>query len=207
MTTPPFSSGSFGDELYASLEPILKDDSNNDWHAAVWLMAMGLMFQDMHTYIRSRGISTYEVLLDVDNIPAANLPWLGQWVGVRINEVPIEPATADRDKVKSHAGFARGSVPAMLDEISKTLTGTKHIFLRERWDGALDEPNAYHLTIDVLTDEVPDPAATLTAILKQKPAGIVLHFNTVDTEVWDEAVATWDTASPTMTWDTATSGV
>lgn len=199
MTTRP-SSGSFSDENYAALSPILQDDEDNNWHAAIYIAGVGVMYQPLHDFIRETPDgSSWSALLDPDRIPAKHLPWLGQWVGVRLNSVPVEPATNERSLVKAHVGFARGTPAAMIAEIKATLTGTQTVFMKERWNGTLSVDAPYHLSIVTHTPETPDPDATLAAILRQKPGGIVLHWEAITGLAWDELIGSWDVQPGT--WD------
>jgi hypothetical protein len=162
--TPRPTSGSWADDLYQSLAPIMYADEANDWH----------------------------------------LPWLGQWVGVRLAIVGdlSEPATAERAQIKQHSNFQRGTPSAILNAIQSTLTGTKHVTFVERYLG-----NAYRQNVIVYDYETPNPAAALNSYLSQKPGGILYNFNVIPGEAWDESTVTWDTPASGVTWDTASGNV
>lgn len=95
-------------------------------------------------------------LLDLDDAPAVALPWLGQFVGVTVDQKL--DAVRQRDVIRSAAGFARGSVAALKAAAQTYLTGTKHVDVFEReGEGVLpatvlaDSPSGYwKLSGDVL---------------------------------------------------------
>jgi hypothetical protein len=85
-----------------------------------------------------------------------------------------------RQRIASTDGFQRGTVAALRGAAQATLTGAKTVLLRERDHDPADTPNyAYYLTVTTYTSQTPNPAATLAALLAQKPGGIVLTYHTL----------------------------
>jgi hypothetical protein len=205
--TPRPTSGSWADDLYQSLAPIMYADEANDWHGAIYIGGIGALFQEFRDLVQAsedNGEDAWHTILDPDLIPAKYLPWLGQWVGVRLAIVGdlSEPATAERAQIKQHSNFQRGTPSAILNAIQSTLTGTKHVTFVERYLG-----NAYRQNVIVYDYETPNPAAALNSYLSQKPGGILYNFNVIPGEAWDESTVTWDTPASGVTWDTASGNV
>jgi Carbohydrate binding domain len=124
------------------------------------------------------GYPAWAVVMDVDTAPFKALPWLAQFVGVTIPNQGPEETDIDYDArvrayIKATPGFSRGSPDALIAAVQQTLTGAKTVYLRERYGGA------YRMEVVTITSQIPDPAATLRAILSQKPAGIVLTHSVV----------------------------
>jgi hypothetical protein len=114
-------------------------------------------------------------LLDPDLCPDWALGWLAQMVGVAL-PAGVSPADA-RTIIRKVSGFQRGTRAALAAAAGLYLTGGKTVYFRERDQTAADPP--YSLQIVTLVSETPDPAATLAAILRQKPGGIVLDYHTI----------------------------
>lgn len=64
--------------------------------------------------------------------------------------------------------WKRGTPDRMAAAAKKTLIGGQNVIMAER------DTSAYHLTVFTYGRETPDPAATLAALLSQKPIGLVL---------------------------------
>lgn len=193
----PFAQG-----LYDSLGPLAYDDANQGYSLAHFCAAIAKMFDQVNGYasFKTNGTPGWGAMMNADLSPPEALPWLAQFVGVQIPSG--SPAATARQMIHNASGFRRGTPTSIINSVKDTLIGGKHVSLQER-----DEGFAYRLVVVTYTADTPSPAATLAAILAQKPAGIVLTYVTAVSEVWDEAVNTWNTAPVGMTWDTATTGV
>lgn len=188
----PTDAGSVAERLYAALEPFAYADEENDWALLVYSGAAGQMRQQIHDLVAdTEDRPGWANLLDIDNCPADYLPYLAQFVGSRIPTGSSE-ATA-RDIVRTHSGFNRGTVSALEAAVAATLTDTQTVYISERVDD-----NAYWLTVATLTSETPDEAATLAAVLSQKPAGIKLDFFTTTSLYIDDLDGTIDGLSGTI---------
>lgn len=78
------------------------------------------------------------------------------------------------DALKAKLSWMRGTAPAMVSAAQATLIGTRRVVLRERFTG-----DPWKINVVTFTDETPDAAATLAALLTQKPAGIILTHTVV----------------------------
>lgn len=185
--------------LYDELEPLRYADEITGYPLARFVNAIAAPF-DLIWDLTMEVDVPWETIVDIDSAPASFLQWLGRFKGVNINRA----LSADEQRTQIHgaAGFARGTPSAIIAAARQTLTGNKYVFLNERDGGA------YRLGVDTLVSETPDPAATLAAVLKQKPAGIVLTHNVIASEpVWDQATSTWDTSPSGMTWNAVGAGI
>lgn len=97
--------------------------------------------------------------------------WTGQLLGVRIpdglNDAQQRALILDRPATR------RGTLGALVGAAQQHLTGSRYVNVIER-DGS-----AYALRVQTYTEETPDPAAVLRALLEQKPAGLVLTYEDV----------------------------
>jgi hypothetical protein len=114
-------------------------------------------------------------LVDVDRCPDWALPWLAQLIGVALP--PDTSPDNARYLIRDVAGWRRGTPGAIQAAIDPLLTGGKTVFFRERVSTAVDPP--YTLEIVTRNEETPNPGAVLSAILAQKPAGILLDYHLI----------------------------
>jgi len=181
----PASSGSFADDLYRLLEPLARIDGGdeaNGWALLHLVSAIGVPFQAIVdvVYEADDGTPGYAILMDADTCPTWALPWLAQFRGVRLPPIAVGELEADywlamRERIKRADGQNRGSVDALVAAAQRFLTGTKSVYVTERWG---TDPYALH--VNTVVSETPDPAAVLAALLEQKPAGLVLTYGTTD---------------------------
>lgn len=194
MTRPEV--GSYAEALYEQLAPLAYADEENDWALLLLCEAIGRLFQPVEDLVRDQGDDPgWSQLVDIDRCPDAFLPWLAQLVGVQIDVGTS--ADVQRERIRSTDGFRRGTLAAFKAAPLPHLTGSRRVFVEER------AGSAYRILVTTRADETPDPAAVESALLEQKPAGIVLDYSTVSGEVWDEVTGglTWDDVDPGVTWD------
>lgn len=184
-----------GARLRERTQPLAPDDANYGYAHAYLCEGIGCMLAQVAEVVDPDGdVPPYAPILDVDLCPDWALPWLAQWVGVRLPAGTS--ADAARVLIRDVAGFRRGTPAAMRAAITPFLTGNKTIYFRER-DGS-----AYQLEVVTLTGETPDPTAAHAAALSQKPAGIVMRYRTTASWDWQQVVveqASWNTAKATYT--------
>jgi hypothetical protein len=176
---PELTPDSFASRLYGMLAPIAQADPDFGWSLLIYLNALGQMFQLLEDIERDTPDGPgWSALLDLDRCPDYALPWLAQFVGVRIPGGLTEQE--QRDWIASTDGFRRGSVQAMIGACKATLSGTQTVLFRERSGGPTTAPAyAYYLSVFTYTSETPNPTATQAALLAQKPAGLVLVYAAV----------------------------
>lgn len=139
--------------------------------------------------------SDFDLLFQVDDAPPEVLDYIAQFAGVTY-PVGSDDATK-RTAITAHAGFARGRPASIAAEAQMTLTGSKTVVIRER------EGGPYRLQVRTVLDETPDEAATLAAILRQKPAGILLDYEAISGRDYADLAGDFATyADLTATGDT-----
>jgi hypothetical protein len=170
----------FAARLYGMLAPLAQQDFDSAWSLLILCNAIGGMYEPVEEWVRDTPEGPgWSLLVDLDRCPPEALPWLGQFVGVRIP--PALTADADRRAwVASTDGWKRGTRDALIGAAKATLTGNQALVFRERDGaayGATTPDDAYHLTVYSYANETPNATATLNALLAQKPGGIVLHYH------------------------------
>jgi hypothetical protein len=172
----------FAGRLYDMLAPLAQQDPTAGWSLLILCNAIGVDYQLVEDWVRdSPDGPGWSLLLDVDRCPPEALPWLGQFVGVRV--LPRSSADDQRARIRSTDGFHRGTRAALIGAARSTLTGSQRIIFRERDGAEMGYPNApeyaYCLKVYTYASETPDPTATLNALLAQKPGGILLDYDAV----------------------------
>lgn len=157
-----------GDRIEEAMSTVMTDDFS------VYVQALCECIREVDDLVRDSDAGTgWSSILDLQRIPVEGLPWLAQWIGVAAITGLSEQQ--QRDRIAAHANWKRGSVGAIIASAQLHLTGNKTVILRERFGGS-----AWQLVIITNTSETPDAAQTLRDILEQKPAGIVLTYNVLD---------------------------
>jgi hypothetical protein len=179
---------SFAERLYLMLAPVARDDYDNAWSLLIYMNAIGTMFQLVEELVRDTPDGPgWSLLLDLNRCPPEALAWLAQLVGVRL---PGGLSDADtRAWIASTSGWRRGTRDAMTGAAAATLTGSKTVIFFERDGAAMGYPQspeyAYCLNVATYIDQTPDPAATLAALIAQKPGGILLNYSTVAGQTYE----------------------
>lgn len=171
---PRPAASAFAESAYAKLAPIAREDERLDWPLLRYIIGLSEMFAKVESIVRAPGRAPYSPLLDVTVCPPFALPFLAQFAGVRLRPAKIGETLDDwavyaRDAILRRGGRNRGRLDAMVSAIQETLTGTRTVRFIERTGG-----DAYTATAITRPSETPDDAATLAAMLTQKPAGIVV---------------------------------
>lgn len=184
----------FADRLYDALGPLATLDPQAGWSLLIYVNAIGTMYQLVEDWVRDTPDGPgWSLLLDVNRAPDEALAWLAQLAGVRL--FPGATPDENRARIISTDGFRRGTREAMIGAAQATLTGRKFVLFRERDHDPADTPDyAYYLTVSTYANETPDPAATLAALLAQKPGGIVMTYRTQTGQTWQQVkddFATW----------------
>lgn len=163
-----------GERLYARLGPVATydDDNGNVVQAlAETLAEPQQIIEDVTRDGETR--EAWAIAGDPDTAPAELLPWLAQLAGVRLLDSDTE--AQQRLRIKTAAGYYRGTPRAIIEELQLLLTGTKQVFLLTR------DPDMWHQTVGTLTSE--SAAATVAqldnAVKAQKPAGVLVDRVTV----------------------------
>jgi hypothetical protein len=176
----------FASRLYRMMAPLARDDPSYGWALLIFVNAATLAYEQVEAWVRDTPTGPgWSLLLDVERCPPEALPWLGQFVGVRLIKGASDEA--NRERIKATDGFQRGTRAALIGAAQATLTGNRSVFLTERDHDPADTPDyAYYLTVTTYRGQTPDPAATERALLGQKPGGLILTYVCVDGQVYDQ---------------------
>lgn len=156
------------DYVVDQLSPIVAGDQMfQDLVAAIFA---GL--DDLAVVSHNDGFDGPGILLDIDNAPVWALNWLGQLAGA--TDYKFLAAADKRVAIKDQKGTKRGRLAAIEAAVKTTLTGTKFVFLRERYEG-----DPYKVLLVTHTAETPDAAATAAACKRALPAGRILTHSVV----------------------------
>jgi hypothetical protein len=172
------------EQLYSALGPLTAGDEERDWPLLRICEALIAAFvEQIWQYVSDTddGLG-WTLVMDPNRTPADALPWLGQFAGVEL--FPGQTEDERRAAIRDPAGFQRGTRGAMYRAVRATLTGAKTVQIHERVGG-----DAYHLAVETLPGQTPDPAVTLNAILSQKPIGLVLDVSTPTGQTWADVVS------------------
>lgn len=181
MTQPELTA--LGERLRERTEQLAPTDAQHGWVHAHLCEALMIMLREVaEVYDPPDPIPPGAPLLDPQLAPDWALPWVGQLVGVHVP--PGLTPDQQRTLISQAGGWRRGTPAALEAMASLYLTGSQTVYFRER-DG-----DPYALEVVTLDSETPDPAAVRTALLTQKPGGIVLAYRQVAGWDYQELTAT-----------------
>lgn len=122
-------------------------DQDTSGELLVWLSAIGEMIQAVDALCAGQSDTEgnaappWSQLLDIDRCPTAALPWLAQFVGVRLNTNARDDQ--QRWAITHPQGFARGTVTAIVAAANAYLLHGYSASVIERDTGP------YHLTVEI----------------------------------------------------------
>lgn len=168
-----------GRRLYSTLSPLAWKDEELGYPLGHYCNAIGAMLSPLNDIVRETDTHVgWGKALDIDECPIFALDWLAQFVGVVLEPQGDQDrfvwAARQRERIRTHEAYRRGTVAALIEGAQEWLTGTKSVSLRER------DTNAWHMTLVTLTSETPDPTAMLANLrAEHKAAGLKLDLSTV----------------------------
>lgn len=193
------TSYTYGDGVVAQL-PVPVTTPNNPIPAATGIQAIDDIVRD------TAYNPGWSAILDVNRCPTYALPWLGQFVGVRINQITNREQM--RQTILAENAFVRGTAAAIEAAANAYMQPGFFVTLQERtaFDGMTFTEDAYAITITFVVADVlnltygelfadyPDYAAVLTAfplyenfgqgvvqleaaVTAAAPAGLAVYFN------------------------------
>lgn len=145
--------------IYDALGPRLRDgDEAGGWLLLLLIEAGNRSAAPIEDLVRDSGTTPgWAVAADVDLAPAAALPYLGQWVGIRPR--PELDEAAQRSRIQDRNEWRRGTPAYFLAVAREYLTGGRRVELYER-----DGGNPHHARARVFAAEVVDETRLRTAI-------------------------------------------
>lgn len=184
MARPVVSSTA--EDLYAALGAFTVGDEAQDWALLKATEALCLAFvEPVAELVEERdGRVPWQILFDPELCPVAYLPLLAQFTGSTLTGSMTEAER--RAAIALPEGWSRGTRAALIQAIQRTLTGSKNVAFVERYTGS-----AYKLAVRTQTSETPSEAATLAAILGQKPIGIVLDYDSITGQTYADVDAAY----------------
>lgn len=186
-------------ELHDALGPAFTDlDTNGQLLALCEAMVSGTVNEVHELVVDMEGRPGWQGLLDPSRCPPQFLGWLGQWAGVV--PMPGMSVAEQREAIQHPQAFLRGTPKALEAMVKMYLTGTKSVFIEERFEGY-----AWRLRVRTLKSETPEPEVLKAAIkARQKPVGVVLTYEAVSVWEWSEVwgkYASWTLAkAANATW-------
>lgn len=143
--TPRPDSGGFADAVYEQMAPLTYDDETLGWPLLLFLGGVGSMLEELDAF--SHADVPWLGMIDIDNVPDKGLVFLAQFVGVDLDT----SLTYDeqRQQIRSHVGWQRGTLEAFKAAGRAKLTGTKTVDVQER------QGSAYRFRVITYTDETP----------------------------------------------------
>lgn len=168
MSTPEFTDQTFADRLYEQLLPFANLDQS--LHLRLLCNAIGGMFQPQEDLVatRSDDLSGYANLLDIDECPAENLDYLGQFVGSNTRS----DLTGDqqREWIRSLPGPSRGRPATTLSLLASYMVDPSRIRTVERFG------SAWRYKITTRTTNCIDVTACNEIVQSQKPGPDIATF-------------------------------
>jgi len=164
----PTDAGSFAQAMYDQMAPVQNAEVQTGYALLIFLGAIGQTLQDLD-YLSHAPDAAHPVwfnLIDLDAVPDVGIPWLGQFIGIRA--APGLTAAQQRQQLRDHISWQRGTPAAIAAGVRLFLTGTQTVQIAERDTGP------YHFTITIATAEAPADTTALVNYINQfaKPAGL-----------------------------------
>lgn len=141
----PTDAGGFAEALYEQMEPLTWADEQYGWALLCFLGAIGQTIEALDYLAHQE--PAWVGMLDVDNVPDNALPWLGQFVGVVLDA--SLPSDEQRQQIRDHIGWNRGTPHTFTSLAASKLTGTQTVRLDER------TPTPYSFRVITWADETP----------------------------------------------------
>jgi hypothetical protein len=213
----------FAARLYGMLAPLAQQDDGAYWSLLVYCNALGAMFQLVEDIVRDTPDGPgWSIMLDLPRCPEFALGWLGQFVGVRVlpDSTADEKRQRIRDTAGMRRGTRASMVGAAaatltgakrvdfrersggpLPEVQTyAMVKAAYATYQALKDTGLDYQHvagspdaAYFLKVRTYGAETPDAAATLRALLSQKPGGLVLDYAVITGQTYETLKARFAT--------------
>jgi len=143
--------------------------TGDDGTLLAWLDGPGALLGEVDDVVRDTDLPGWAAELDYARTHRTR--WTAQFVGVEIPDGTGDAAA--RLLIRDQPSTRRGTVAAIRGAAQATLTGAKYVNVIER------DTSAYTFRVQTFTTETPDAAATEAAIRAQKPAGLILTYESI----------------------------
>jgi hypothetical protein len=183
---------SVAERLLAGLGPALRRRGGRLLEPYVQALTSGVELVDQLVH----GTSSRAPFRDLFDLATSPVPeWLGSATGTPV------PGGLDLEQrrafVRDRPAQRRGTPGALIAAVQQTLIGSQQVTLLER------TPSPDHVTVQVFAAQTPDPDATRSAALSQKPVGLLLVLEVLTGASWEHMR---DIHGPTWTDFDATFG-
>lgn len=135
----------------------------------------------------------WSAVVDVDRCPVMFLPWLSQFVGIRLSGGETEDQL--RARITAVEGLRRGGPQSIKNAVALTLISQdpERVQLIER------HGSAYRLTVSTLASDTPSPTTTQAVLREQVPAGIVWAHGLIVGNTYNDLFVTHASYNEVMT--------
>lgn len=201
MSAEPEISAS-GEYLYQRILPLFQEDEEFGWFGRHLCDALMSMMQGLDQIILDTEVNPgWTSIADPAHTPASWILWTAQLLGVQLP--PGLTEEQQRELMVIHPAQNRATIQALKLAVQETLTGAKIVHIIERPAG-----KAYHIQFTTVSGETPSEAASLLALLGEKPGGLVMVYKAEPqgSPLWNEATKKWSEVGAGVKWDTVAEG-
>jgi len=156
---------------YDQVYPVSIQDQLYGWPLLAYVNALGEMFQQMADIVEDgpNGEPGWSVILDINRTKDEGLPYLAQFIG--LNFYKGLTAAVQRQQIRDHISWLRGTPSSISSAIGLFLTGTRTVQFLER------TPDAYAFQVTIWASEAPADTSSTSALVRYvnqfaKPAGL-----------------------------------
>lgn len=183
----PELSNPIAQRVYEELGPLTYQDSSNGYVLLRFVEAWTNSMVEIDALVRDTDAGPgWSSALDVERAPEKFLNFLAQFVGITF--LGSESMDDKKHLITELVNLKRGSPAASRALVERLLTGSKYMIFNERQGN-----NAYRYAVRTRTNETPDPAAVERGLMAQKPAGLILDFDTIFGLTYGDIKAAYDT--------------
>lgn len=173
-----FDPDAIGNELYASMGPLVEMWGDPGAHLQVYCRALGRMVQPVDDISKDDvdGQPGWSQAIDSQRAKDEWLFWLGQWVGYLVpakasTELQATWSARERLRLTTRSAHRRGTISILREVIQEHLNAPKDVIIQER------SSSPHQINVYIYNSQIATSAAAVTAAaFSQKAAGLVLTF-------------------------------
>jgi hypothetical protein len=137
------------EEMFAALGPWADaDGEDTGWALLKFCEAVAAPLQAGIDNARDQADGTpgWAKVMSADTAPIEWLPWLGQFVGIKVDT--YMPDAEQREQIKAEQSWQRGTTAYFIAQVRKWLVGTQTVEISER------DTSPYHFSVNVYGGEL-----------------------------------------------------
>ena len=166
-------SNPIAERIYKEIRPVTLQDEENGWALLHFITAWTNAMVALENIVRDTDDGPgWSSVMNPATAPDLFLDWLGMFVGRK--PIPNETFENKRAEIQGAVNLKRGSSSASRAVAKKYLTGSKFVVFSER------NGSAWRYSVRTIGSETPNPAMVEAELLAQKPAGLLLDYDTFD---------------------------